>query len=57
MDKSTLTAAQRQLRMNIRNFLLVATVTELYAELAISQERGDHFRSECIRELLIEEGE
>jgi hypothetical protein len=43
-----------QLRMNIRNFLLIATLAELEKEYAISLERGDGFRARCVRELITE---
>lgn len=54
MDTSKLTSAQRQLRQNVRNFLLVATLEELRGELAISKERGDTFRAQCVEELIDE---
>jgi hypothetical protein len=54
MDKNTLTPAQRQIRMNVRNFLLVATIEELEVELKISKDTGDTFRAECVQELLDE---
>jgi len=53
----TLTAAQRQTRMNIRNFLLTATPDQLRTELALSLQREDLFRADCIREILAEENE
>lgn len=56
IDKSTLTPFQRNLRMNIRNFLLVATPEQLKRELEISRESGDTFRAECIQELIDEDG-
>lgn len=46
--------SQRQLRMNIRNFLLVATADELQRELQISKDRNDTFRAQCIQELIEE---
>jgi|AntRauTorcE11897_2_1112592.scaffolds.fasta_scaffold01099_3 FixJ family two-component response regulator len=52
MDKTTLTNAQRQIRMNIRNFLLVATIAELETEIEISNRTGDTFRAACVQELL-----
>lgn len=54
MDKTTLTPAQRQIRMNVRNFLLVATIDELKIELAISEKTSDTFRAACVQELLDE---
>jgi hypothetical protein len=44
----------RQLRMNIRNFLLIATLAELEREECISRERNDPFRAQCVRELIAE---
>jgi hypothetical protein len=50
-----------QLRMNVRNFLLVATEAEVRGELALSIERGDTERAgyveECLCELLAESAE
>ena len=47
-----------QLRMNVRNFLMVATEAEVRGELALSIERGDTERAgyveECLCELLAE---
>lgn len=54
MNTENLTSDQRRLRQNIRNFLLVATSEELRKELAISEERGDKFRTACILELIDE---
>ena len=50
MDVSKLTPAQRQIRQNVRNFLLIATIEELEVELTI----GDDFRKQCVQELLDE---
>ncbi len=47
-----LTPAQRQIRMNVRNFLLVATIEELETELRISNNTNDNFRAVCVRQLL-----
>jgi len=49
-----LTKAQRQIRMNVRNFLLVATMAELQKELTISLNSKDTFRAACVRELIEE---
>lgn len=54
MEKTTLTAAQRQIRMAVRNFLLMATKKELEQEKQISLDTGDQFRADCIQELLDE---
>jgi len=53
---ANLSAAQRQLRQNVRNFLLVATPDELRAELQISLDRYDADRATFIREIMVEEG-
>jgi len=50
-----MTNNERAIRCAIRNFLLVATPAELQTELAISLEREDNFRAECIRELIAED--
>jgi hypothetical protein len=47
-------ANERQLRLNIRNFLLVATHEEMQTELKLSFSREDYFRAGCIAELLEE---
>lgn len=52
--RELVTPAQRQHRMNVRNFLMVATPEELRKELDISEERGESFRAACIRELMEE---
>lgn len=54
MKLEGLTPAERQTRMNVRNFLLIATLAELVRELEISMERNDLFRARCIRELIEE---
>jgi hypothetical protein len=46
---------KRQLRQNIRNFLLTASLAELIIERNISLENGDTYRAECIEELIREE--
>ena len=45
-----------KLRMNVRNFLLVATNSELKGELKLSIERKDFLRAYFVQEL-IEEAE
>jgi hypothetical protein len=47
-----MTNAQKQIRMNVRNFLLVATDKELVKELRISREAGDEFRAQCVLEIM-----
>jgi len=54
MDKSKLTDDQRRFRMNVRNFLMVATPAELQREKALSEERNDTFRAACVQELIDE---
>jgi hypothetical protein len=49
-----LTTVERQIRQNIRNFLLLAGPNELADELAYSLKRNDTFRAECIREIIRE---
>ncbi len=49
-----LTAQQRQLRSNIRAFLITATQKELEKELQLSVDRKDYFRAEVIQELISE---
>jgi hypothetical protein len=55
MNPELLSHADRQLRMNVRNFLLVATRDELWKELEISNERGDLKRARFVQELLDED--
>lgn len=52
MDTSKLTPFQRAFRMNVRNFLLAATMQELEREVKLSLDRGDEFRAECVRDLI-----
>ncbi len=54
MNTEFLTLAQRQVRMNIRNFLLIATLDELKREKELSLERNDPFHAECVQELIDE---
>lgn len=56
-SKEILSPEKRDLRMNIRNFLLTATPAELQKELEISNDRGDKFRAMCIVELLNEQAD
>ena len=44
----------RQFRMNVRNFLLVATDAELRVELKMSLEQREYLRATFIQELLDE---
>lgn len=50
-----LTQAQKTVRSNVRNFLIIATLPELQREFNLSLERNDHFRAKCVRELIDEE--
>lgn len=50
----TLTSAERQERMNYRNFFLTATMDELRRELFDDREHNTAFRRACIRELIRE---
>jgi hypothetical protein len=54
MSTETMTPGQRQTRMNIRNFLLIATPAQLAQELEIAINQGDTFRANCIKELISE---
>jgi hypothetical protein len=55
MDTSTLTPAQRQERMNVRNFLLTASREQLLAELMMAREKPVYaFKAACIVELIHE---
>lgn len=54
MTVEHLTPQQRQIRMNVRNFLMVATYEELAKEFALSVVRNDMFRAACISELIKE---
>jgi hypothetical protein len=56
MELANLTSAERQQRMNIRNFLLVATEKELRVELQFALENRDTFKAACIQELAAEQG-
>lgn len=52
--KRELNSFERQVRMNVRNFLLIATPEELQKELALSLERNDKLRAEFVQELIDE---
>ncbi len=54
MDTSELTDRERQVRQDVRNFLINATLAELRLELEISNERGNAFRARCVQELIDE---
>lgn len=49
-----LTPAQRQLRQNVRNFLLIATIPELERELEISEGDRKIFVQELLDEAIAE---
>ena len=44
----------RQLRMNLRNFLLPASVDECWGEYDLSLDRDDLIRASIIQDLIIE---
>lgn len=52
-----MTIAQKQIRQNIRNFLLTATAEQLQAEYQISVDSGDNFRAMCVNEIILENEE
>lgn len=54
MDTTNLTPGERQQRMNVRNFLLAATLDELRDEMVNSLDMGDTFRAKCVLELIVE---
>ena len=54
MDLNVLNRDQKWIRVNVRNFLISATIPELKREKRISLESGDKFRAECIQELIEE---
>lgn len=49
MNTSNLTPHQRQIRANIRNFFLTATVKEMQDALPNYK---DHFSKQCIQEMI-----
>lgn len=49
-----MTPAQRQQRMNVRNFMLTHNMKELQWEHEESLKRNDAFRAECVMELMNE---
>ena len=51
---STLNQFERNLRWNIRNFLLVASDEQVQKELEISLERGDTLRARFIEEIIVD---
>jgi membrane glycosyltransferase len=55
MNISKLSDDQRRFRTNIRNFLMVATRSDLEAELALSRELNSEFRAACVQELINED--
>ena len=54
MALDNLTLDERQFRLNVRNFLLVATSQELRKEWQMSIERGDKLRAACVQEIIEE---
>lgn len=55
MNTATLTDAERRVRNNVRNYLLLATPAELRREWKISEDRGDVLRAQFIQELIEED--
>lgn len=51
-----LSESQKQLRVNIRAFLLTATIEQMVKEIEISEEKNDRFRVDVIKEMLREDG-
>ncbi len=47
-----LTARERSIRRNVRNFLMVATPSELAQEKRISISQGDLLRARFVQELI-----
>lgn len=45
---------KQKIRMNVRNFLLTATMEELQKELILSLDMSDSFRAACVQELIDE---
>ena len=54
LDKEGMITRDRQFRMNVRNFLLVATDAELRVELKMSLDHREYLRATFIQELLDE---
>jgi hypothetical protein len=54
-NPSELPSHLRQLRQNVRNFLLVATPEELQKELELSKAKKDEWRAKFIQELIDEQ--
>ena len=54
MNLRPVSSLQRNVRMAVRNFLLIATREELIQELKISQDRGDMWRAACVQEIIDE---
>lgn len=50
-----LTPTERNVRANVRNFLLTASLEEMKRELALSFERNDSMRARFVQELITEE--
>lgn len=54
MDTNTLTVSQRQIRRNIRNFLLGVPMHLLQVELRSRQQSADPFAADCVQEIIAE---
>lgn len=55
MDVSNLSAEQRRIRGNIRNYIYPMTVAEMQREAEIRRQNGDHFAARCVEEMIAED--
>lgn len=53
-DKGAVGDQNRQLRQNLRNYLLTASEEEAQKEIKISRDQGDETRAKIIEELISE---
>lgn len=51
-NRDALKRQNRQLYLNLRNYLLTATAAQAAEEVRLSESRGDHVRAELINELI-----
>lgn len=54
MDTSKLTPYQRQQRLNIKNYFLTSSVTEMMCEMEYRTARGDKIGAETLYEMVEE---
>jgi hypothetical protein len=52
MRSGKMMSDQKQIRQNIRNFLISATPSELQKERDISLQLNDKFRADCLQEMI-----